>query len=300
MSDRELLRWLELVKRQLHAHDARVEIGGEPPTADDTVWAELPGGRRRVVVVFAERPADVPSSRRRLEGLVASFAGMAQSGEPRPSAGASGVGAAAELNATLARLAARADALQAIVIDATSPVLWGTSHERPPIAVDAVTVQRRAERLRRAQQAGLDPAQWLAARAAGARPSELGPALAGAARELAEEFSVLIQHQGATAEADWIRLQRVTLAVAACRQRFAALDGTSGALRDTAPGDHVAWLARTFASIYVLLLVFDGPVSELRAEGAMIQSVGAIERLVLSLPPVDPPRPGGRVIRLKR
>jgi hypothetical protein len=56
-------------------------------------------------------------------------------------------------------------------------------------------------------------------------------------------------------------------------------------------------LARPFASIYVLALFFDSPVSEPIAVGAMLHALHLIERLVLSLPPIDP-EPGAKVLKL--
>ncbi len=56
-------------------------------------------------------------------------------------------------------------------------------------------------------------------------------------------------------------------------------------------------LARPFASIYLLVLLFESPLSEPLALGAVLHAAGLIERLVLALPPVDPD-PGGKLIRL--
>ena len=57
-------------------------------------------------------------------------------------------------------------------------------------------------------------------------------------------------------------------------------------------------MARAFASIYVLMLVFKGTYSELHAEAALLHALPVIERLVLALPPVEPPPKGGRVVKL--
>jgi hypothetical protein len=59
-------------------------------------------------------------------------------------------------------------------------------------------------------------------------------------------------------------------------------------------------LARSFAAIYVLALVFDGPHDELRAKRAMARSLPNIERLVLALPPRDPPTSMGGAAALRR
>ena len=59
-------------------------------------------------------------------------------------------------------------------------------------------------------------------------------------------------------------------------------------------------LARGFAQVYLLVLIYDGTLNELQAEGAAVRALPAIERLVLSLPPVEPPPRGAKVIALRR
>ena len=61
--------------------------------------------------------------------------------------------------------------------------------------------------------------------------------------------------------------------------------------------DGVEALARPFAGLYVLALLFRDPLSEPIALGAILHAVGLIEKLVLALPPIDP-EPGAKVIRL--
>ena len=62
--------------------------------------------------------------------------------------------------------------------------------------------------------------------------------------------------------------------------------------------DGVEALARPFAGLYVLALLFRDPLSEPIALGAILHAVGLIEKLVLALPPIDP-EPGAKVIRLR-
>ncbi len=58
------------------------------------------------------------------------------------------------------------------------------------------------------------------------------------------------------------------------------------------------YMARSFAGIYVLVLIFDGPFEELRAKRAMMHALPTIERLVLALPPLDPsPMAGAAAMR---
>jgi hypothetical protein len=63
----------------------------------------------------------------------------------------------------------------------------------------------------------------------------------------------------------------------------------------------VPYVARSFATIYVVVLVFDAPFDEIRAERALQARLDSIERLVLALPPLDPsPIAGARALRRKR
>jgi hypothetical protein len=72
----------------------------------------------------------------------------------------------------------------------------------------------------------------------------------------------------------------------------------SGHFREVVHDEEFGYLARSFASIYVLLLVFRNAYSELHAEAALLHALPVIERLVLALPPVEPPPKGGRVVKL--
>lgn len=63
----------------------------------------------------------------------------------------------------------------------------------------------------------------------------------------------------------------------------------------------VPYVARSLATIYVLVLVFDAPFDELRAERELQARLEAIERLVIALPPLDPtPLAGAKAIRARR
>ena len=59
-------------------------------------------------------------------------------------------------------------------------------------------------------------------------------------------------------------------------------------LRSVARDAEVPFVAHSFASIYLLVVVYDQPFDELRAERAIVDSLPRIERLVLALPPLDP------------
>ncbi len=60
-------------------------------------------------------------------------------------------------------------------------------------------------------------------------------------------------------------------------------------------------IARSFAQIYVLVLVFAEPFDELRAERAVQGRLALVEHLVLALPPLDPtPAAGAKAVRRRR
>lgn len=60
----------------------------------------------------------------------------------------------------------------------------------------------------------------------------------------------------------------------------------------------VECIVRPFAGLYIIAMVFEGAVSEPTALGALLHAMPAIERLVISLPPIDPHPGGGKVVRL--
>ena len=60
-------------------------------------------------------------------------------------------------------------------------------------------------------------------------------------------------------------------------------------------------VAHSFASIYLLVLVFSGAFDELRAERAILEAMPRVERLVLALPPLDPqPFEGAGAMRMRK
>ncbi len=230
--DARLERLLGLVKQELGASDARIELGGEAPNDDRLVVTSLGEPAFRVVAVFSAPVVDRAAAESRLSALVSGFGDtvghsvMSLAGLPLPQDSAR-----ARLDAELTYLATRSGAARAVVFDLSSPVIWGAS------LVDGVA----------AAAANRDVELWV---------SEL--------RSRAEELRSARGH-----------VVRLTLA------------------------DGAECLARMFAGIYVLSLAFRGALSEPVAVGALLHAAEAVERLVLALPPIEPP-PGGRVIRLPR
>ncbi len=64
-------------------------------------------------------------------------------------------------------------------------------------------------------------------------------------------------------------------------------------------GGDAPFIVHSFAGIYLLVLVYNGPFDELRTERAIVEALPRIERLVLALPPLDP-SPHADVVAIRR
>ena len=126
MIDPGLLRFLELVVRELSASDARLELGGKDPEDPRLVFRPAPNGR--VVVVFDAPPADRGVVERRLEAMISTLLGSAEHNHSGPSSTRTPPDIAGRrLDDELSRLSERAGASGALVFDLASPVVWGAS-----------------------------------------------------------------------------------------------------------------------------------------------------------------------------
>ncbi|MET0344290.1 MAG: hypothetical protein ABW252_24960 [Polyangiales bacterium] len=297
MRDQAWLKVLDLVCEKLGADDARVEIGGKPPTDARLVWSDLEDGRR-LVVVYPEPPDQRTQVEGRLATLLESFREtLAIPTEPPARVGSQ---ARRELDTALATLAERTGAETTWIIDAQSPVLWGCSEpHHPDLDFDALAHSARADRM--LSEKALSWAELLAASPAEhyARLEETG--FTGAAlRTVQEELIVLreLSEQGGLAAAG--RRLRAARALVEIRER---------AIRERDPartelrGPLIQCFAHSIAGQYQLVLVFDETYSPLHAAGNVQRSLPYIEHLLLSLPPVDPSSAGAqraKVIRLPR
>jgi hypothetical protein len=290
-----LSRLLELVQRQLNAADARVEFGGKDPDDERLIWAPLPNGWR-LVAVFERPPEEHDQLGDRLRALAEAFASTTSTlAQERPVL--SRALAARRLDEQLEHLAAHANAVRAVVIDDSSPVLWGSSEPRRG-SEDVDSAIRTARVLEAAEQANVDLSELLEV-----DPSELRSVLRerGAKRQVMDllcgEVKAIVAASRRSGAEAWRQHLLTSRAVAMAR---AELSSDSSRNTSTHRTEHFGYFARRFATIYQLILVYDGRFSELHAEAAVIHALATIERLVLALPPADPPSGAGRVVRLRK
>lgn len=262
-------RFVQLAKRELAAVDVRLLASGEePPSAPNAVVVRLSDGRH-LVATFEETPENAEVVERRLAMLAGTFpdalgAVPSDRTRTRPPVTSS-------LHEELKALAQRASAVDAIVIDVDSPVIWGSATVR--------------------SQPRMRPGVQLR----GVSISETSASSDGALIHPEESTHRLAELASSPEDPPLTRK-----AVAAVR-RLSSLDE----LHKGRPLRHVArdedfYLAVSFSSIYVLCLIFTEAFDELRAERAVQESLPRIERLVLALPPLDPgPHPMGSVVAFR-
>ncbi len=272
-----LERLVALVRRDLGADDVRV-VAHAPPSAPNVLVAHLVDGRF-LVASFSEIPEDHEALARRLDMLGNTFAGAldeADAGHARHSLHSS-------LHEELRALAQRAQAVDALVIDAQSPVVWGSALVRPTLVTPTFVLAEVS------QHRLIDVPEWKD------EASEVSTIDADATRvdrgsgslELAEEAQRLALSERV---AERVR----TLAVAAEVKK-------GKHLRDVEAGPFDGHYAVSFSGIYVLVLAYEGGFDELRAERATHEALPRIEPLVMALPPLDPePQPMGGVVAFRR
>jgi hypothetical protein len=260
----DLARFLALIRRELGAAEVRIlEVEDAAVAAEDgrEIRAALPDGRA-VAARFPTAPEDPSAKVRHLEELAGTFDAVvheaALSRRSRPPV-------AFSLKDELQALCERAAAMNAFVIDANSPVVWGAA--RPEGLMG---------------DAPLDsvPAAPLAAKDSAGAPAEAGGSPDADSRTR-------------TASRLALRSVRRLIATSALRK--------GKRMRHVTRSGDSPLLAHSFAGIYLAVVVFEGAFDELRAERAILDSLPRIERLVLALPPLDPsPDTGAGVISIRR
>jgi hypothetical protein len=295
----DLLRFLDLVSRELKCEDAHFELGGDDPSEPDRISCPVPGGWR-VVARFdaALEPEHRETRTNKLAGLIDAFSGTGPELRLR-SPRLRSPSASQELDAALGLLAEKAEALRAVVIDEDSPVLWGSS-EQPPGPEDVETAMWIGELADSAAAVGMDTGELvelveLAASDPSRNKDALRERLAEVEpRKLRERLirklplvAELGSHRDTEAWTAHFVTCRAIAAVRRAPEHHEAIE------------DDLGWLARDFGGIYHVILVYDGRFSEIGAARMMQRALPAIEKLVLSLPPIDPTPKGARVLQFK-
>lgn len=273
-------RLSSLIRRELGAGDVRLlPIAESPAAADNVLSASLDDGRV-VVVTFADAPADRNALARRLAMLVSTFSQGLTDPTPRERGPVT-----RSLHDELRALATRAQACDALVLDGQSPVVWSSA---------TGTAEELDEALRLIELCRLD----FLRDTRGEGENEGAPDFDGGSQpELPAplESSLVLRDVDATPEASIRAIQDVrNLPEMAGLRR-------GKTLHHVQRGADYGFLAKSFAGIYLLVLVFDEAFDELRAERALADALPRIERLVLALPPRDPaPGPQSNVVAFRR
>jgi hypothetical protein len=263
------MKLLELVARDLGAEDARIEIGGSAPDDDRSVFVAVTGSRR-LVARFAEAPEDIEAKRARLEELAGAFEQSITT--PLPPPPTQSVAAYRALDDELLRLADRLGARAAVVIDRSSPMLWGASHP------SLVALRERD---------GVDSLLTIASELADEAPER------SETERLKHTVAMRPELLADLVEEEQKRVAITAEAVVELRSMMARRP-VGAETRWVRHHDRVSLLARSVGDVYVVGLVYRGRFGEPRADGELKRSTGYLQRLVASLPPIQPP-PRGRL-----
>jgi len=269
MAPDPLDRLISLVRRELGADDVRVLEGALPAVAAPNVIHAVLADGRTLAVAFASAPRSRAALTRRLDMLMLTFAQSLD--EDRGGSRPPRASVVQSLREELRALVTRARAVDSVVIDANSPVIWGSAVDGRPARhhlgnVELMDVSRH-QLVDGSTQPDGDP---FAEDATPDPPASEPPTLTN----------------------------RAILEVRALPTLAEISKGRH--LIHMAREESFGCVARSFAGIYVLIVVFDGPFDELRAERTIADGLPRIERLVLALPPLDPkPAPNAGVMALR-
>lgn len=287
-------RFVTLAKRELQADDVRVLASNETtPEAANVIVARLADGRH-VVASFQAEPKDRDALTRRLAMLADTFADALAAppseklrARPRP---------ASSLHEELKALAARARALDVVVIDTDSPVVWACASvpARPRARNEFILRDVSDRELASHVDDESGPLQI--------QDLDAPPLSRDDRRLLPAESSAMISEDRDGDPAEETEETAATRRAVAVVRQLPSLEGLhKGRHLRHVERDREFLLALSFSGIYILCLVFEGDFDELRAERAAAESLPRIERLVEALPPLDPDpqQPMGGVVALR-
>jgi hypothetical protein len=274
---RDLDRFLALVCRELGARESAVVEAGSPAAVDDAVThltCRTPDGRM-LVARFDSAPPDREAMQRRLEMLASTFEAL-EGDENRPAPSRPPVAEALEQE--LRALCARAASSNAVVIDANSPIVWGAASSWGLNVLWPATDPREGAadgRVAVAPSGDEADGRVAAAPSGDEADGHVAAALSRHDPDASSRKADIASHSR-----DAIETVRNLSDIAATRK--------GRHVRRVEREGHAPYMVHSFAGIYLLLLIYDAPFDELRAERAVIDQLPRIERLVLALPPMDP------------
>jgi len=285
-----LERLASIVKRELDAQDVHVVSDVEFPESDTTITSELSRGRK-LVATFSTPPTDRQAKHEHLTALIASFADLFA--EAAPELPRSRPDPIQALQSELNALAGRAQAACALIIDAKSPVVWSAS-ETPTNADDLPISAEEHDAFEHAHQLGISWRDLLTrppgSLARGDRKESKSNTKSKNGLRLVPPIDELAGLSPDERELIAQRAELVRNAIARIHAHPILPQLHCGEhLHEAILEESFGYIARSFATIYVLILVFPGPFDELGAERAMTRALPIIERLVISLPPDDSP-----------
>lgn len=279
-------RLLALVRREIEADEVTlVAASDDIEERPELLVAQLDDGQK-LVARFVQAPEAREALARRLSILVSTFA---ESLREKPAA-APRASVATSLQEELRAVATRTRAVDAIVIDAHSPVVWGSARGYDHPIEDITAELQDALHLLRVSRAEL--LELVRAEIDQASPPETSSAPIPANTDEPTRDSAEIEEQARSLTRRAIALIRDLPAVGQLRR--------GRPLHHNVQRDDLGIVAHSFASIYLLVLVFDGAFDEVGAERSVHDALPRIERLVLALPPHDPsPAPTANVVRMR-
>ncbi len=289
MKNPTLVKLLEVIERDLGAHEARLEFGTKKPEDARTLCLEISDGWR-LVVVFNEPPKARDTLVERLKVYASSFGDAPETPSIRP---LSVENPTLRVDETLAALAGQSHARAAFVVDEQSPIIWGASLPREQLdELEDYFETGRAFAILAAR--GHDLWDTLSL-----EESDLNTLLRTfSAREQADLRAVVERLRRRHSEPERYPWRTDLLIARALTETSRHIKTDNNNVRYVERQTNYGCLARAFASIYRVVLVFDHSFSELHAEGALVRALPRLERMVLSLPPIEPPPRGAKVVKL--
>jgi len=284
-----LVKLLEVIERDLGASEARLEFGTRKPEDARTLCIEISDGWR-LAVVFNEAPKTRETLLERLKVYASSFGDAPEAPSIRA---LSAENPTLRVDETLAALAGQSHARAAFVVDEQSPIIWGASLPREQLdELEDYFETGRAFAILAAR--GHDLWDTLSL-----EESDLNTLLRTfSAREQADLRAVVERLRRRHSEPERYPWRTDLLIARALTETSRHIKTDNNNVRYVERQPNYGCLARAFASIYRVVLVFDHSFSELHAEGALVRALPRLERMVLSLPPIEPPPRGAKVVKL--